>query len=349
MTNTLKFNAAILSEIGKSLAIVRVKRPRLKAGQVFVKIRYAGICHSQLMEAQGKRGEDKYLPHMMGHEGVGEVVEIGPGVEKVKLGDDVIIGWIKSSGIDAGGSLYESELGCQINAGPSTTFSEYAVISENRLVIKPANFNDQVAVLFGCALPTGAGMVLNQLKPKRGSTVVVLGLGGIGLSALLALHYFDVENIIAIDIEPKKLAIAKRLGATHTFLATEEGIASFNRLFVDGVDYAIESAGLCSTIELAFSLINNKGTCLFASHPCTGEKISIDPHQLISGKKLQGSWGGSSQPDRDIPIIADIIESLNLPVDILISDVYPLEDINQALADLNGRNIVRALIDMGNN
>lgn len=345
MNKLIEFKAAVLRRLNEPVQIYSVSTPTLMTGQVLVKILYAGICHSQLMEIQGKRGEDRYLPHMLGHEGVGEVIKVGHGVTRFKSGDRVIIGWMKSTGIDAGGCIYQSNIG-PINGGPTTTFSEYSVISENRLVLKPSNLNDAVSVLLGCALLTGAGMVLNQLKPTEGSSVLVFGLGGIGLSALLALHNFKTKNIVAIDIEPEKLTLAKELGATNTYLSTKEGISHFRKDFPLGVDFAIESAGLCSTIEQAFDLLSKNGLCIFASHPATGDKISIDPHKMIQGKRLQGTWGGASFPERDIPLIADIIADNKLPIDKLISRYYKLDEINTALDDLNNRKIVRALIDM---
>jgi len=342
----MKITAAILEQTNQPLRILtNISYPVLAKGQALIKINYAALCHSQLMEVRGKRGKDKYLPHMLGHEGVGEVVEIGEGVTKVSIGDSVVVGWIKGDGIEAGGTQYQS--GDQIiNAGAVTTFSTYAVISENRLVIKPKHLDDKVAVLLGCALPTGAGIVINQLQPERGATVVVLGLGGIGLSALLALKYFAPAQIIALDIEEGKLALANELGATKTYKTDKEGLTAFKSHFPDGVDYAIECAGTTKTIEIAFGLIKRGGKCIFASHPPSGEKISIDPYEFICGKQLIGSWGGASKPDVDIPIIADLIEKYQLPVEKLLSDEYSLEQINLALSDLEERKITRALINL---
>lgn len=344
LTAKVLIKSAVLEYLNKPLSIIEsIEIPLLKKGQILIKMSYAAVCHSQLMEIRGKRGEDKYLPHMLGHEGVGEVIALGDGITKVKLGDKVILGWIKGEGLDAGGTVYQ----CgdkKINAGAITTFSNYSVVSENRVVILPDGFDEKLAVLLGCALPTGSGMVLNELKPKEGASVVVLGLGGIGLSSLIALSEFKLKHIIALDVEPNKLELAKKLGATQTYLTDKKGIVKFKEKFPDGVDYVLESAGLCQTIELGFSLLNKQGLCLFASHPEFGEKISIDPHELITGKTIKGSWGGSSFPDKDIPKIAKIIANSKLPVDLLLSNTYRLADINQAISDLEQRKIVRALI-----
>lgn len=338
--------AAVLKEVNQPLIIVDAIVPELKPGQLLVKLSYAGVCHSQVMEVTGQRGDDKYLPHMLGHEGVGTVVDVGEGVTKVAVNDQVILGWIKGEGIDAGGCVYQSDIG-DINAGAVTTFSTYAVVSENRVVKKPEYLDNKVAVLFGCALPTGAGIVLNQLKPSSGSTVGVFGLGGIGLSALLALQCFDLANIVAFDIEPEKLKIAKALGATKVYQANQQGIDDFFDQFPEGLDAIVESAGKVSTIETAFSLIRRAGgRCIFASHPAHGEKISIDPFELICGKQIEGSWGGASKPDTDVNIIAEQVTKLNLPIEKLLSNEYSLFEINQAISDLQARKITRALINL---
>jgi len=343
----MKITAAILEALNEPLVIHNdIEVPNLKPGQVLVKIKYSGVCHSQLMEARGKRGEDRYLPHMLGHEGVGEVVEIGPEVSKFSAGERVVLGWIKGDGLDSGGCVYKQG-DRTINAGGVTTFSDYAVVSENRLVTLPDGINEQVAVLLGCALPTGAGIVLNQVKPRDNSSVLVFGLGGIGLSALLAINHFSPKQVIAIDIEPEKLQLAKMFGATHCYLANEDGFNAFHQDFPDGVDYAIEAAGKAATIELAFEMTKRGGgQCIFASHPAQGDNISIDPYELICGKQLIGSWGGASKPDQDIPKLVEIINKYELPVEKMLSKAYSLHQINQALDDLEQRKITRALIEM---
>jgi S-(hydroxymethyl)glutathione dehydrogenase/alcohol dehydrogenase len=205
---------------------------------------------------------------LLGHEGSGVVIKVGEGVRKVKSGDEVILGWIKGDGIDAPGAKYLR--GNQIiNSGGVTTFSNYTIASENRLVIKPPSLNFDTAVLFGCALPTGAGMVINELAPSSNQSILVLGLGGIGLAAVAALKALGIHMIIAADISDQKLELAKKLGASHTLNSNPE---DFQKKFYDliggGVDACIESAGKVETIELGFSLIKNRGgKLIFASHP----------------------------------------------------------------------------------
>lgn len=340
------FKAAVLETAPGQLKIKNIKMPEPKYGQIIVKVKMAGICHSQLMEAQGNRGEDKYLPHLMGHEGVGDVIAVGEGVTKTKVGDRVILGWIKADGIDAGGVQVESAEGEVINGGPVTTFSEYTLVSENRITVCPEGISDELAVLLGCALPTGAGMVLNQVKPRENSSIVLLGLGGIGLSALMMLNHFSPKKVVVVDVEEKKLELAKKLGATDVFLATDNVVETLKSEFPEGFDYAIESAGRCNTIELAFELIHNQGICYFASHPPSGEKIQLDPHQLISGKRIFGTWGGNCAPDVDLEKISNIVEKLDLPLDNLTTK-YQLQEINSAFDDLANRKIIRALVELG--
>ena len=175
-----RFAGAVLFEVNRPLTVVTdLCCPRLSKGQVLVRMQYAGVCHSQLMEAKGKRGNDRYLPHMLGHEGVGEVLEIGPGVKKVTEGDHVVVGWMKDKGLEGGPKVYSSNSFGDINAGSCTTFSEFSVVSENRIYKKPKNTATDQCVLYGCALPTGAGLVFNELKPKPNSNIGVLGLGGV--------------------------------------------------------------------------------------------------------------------------------------------------------------------------
>lgn len=300
------------------------------------------------MEVRGKRGEYPYLPHMLGHEGSGIVMKIGSGVSKIRPGDKVILVWIKGKGMDVPGTKYRKG-DIPINAGGVTTFSDYAVVSENHGVKLPEGIALDEAVLFGCTIPTGAGIVMNRIKPKLGSTLAMFGLGGIGLSALIATGFYRCSKIIAVDVEDENLRLATELGATHTVNARlEDPLEAIYRITEGkGVDYRIESSGLIKTIEQAFQSVKKfGGLCVFASHPRFGEKIELDPNELISGKRIEGSWGGSTYPDDDIPMLAELHRKKPLLLRRLLSHKYALEQINQALDDLENRKIVRALIEM---
>jgi len=342
-----RIKAAVLFELNKPLEIRTLKPRSLESGQVFVKILYSGVCRSQLMEVSGLRSDDRWLPHLLGHEGSGVVEDVGPDVNKFKKGDEVILSWIKGSGIEAQGAIYDSD-DVVINSGKVTTFSNYSVVSENRLIKKPKNLDFDTAILFGCALPTGAGMVINEINVNLESSVVVIGLGGIGMSAIAMLLSLKIKNIIAIDISAKKLDLVKSWGVNHTIDASKPNIQELvQEIFPDGAEYCIESAGRVSTIELGFSLVNrNKGKLLFASHPPEGEKIRLSPHELISGKSIAGSWGGAIDPDRDIPILYHNFISANFPLNSLLTKPYSLLDINKALEDLESGKVLRPLIKM---
>ena len=339
--------AAVLVNANQPIEIYELEIPPLVAGQVLVKILFSGVCRSQVMEAKGGRGKDQWLPHLLGHEGSGVVVAIGEGVTKVVPGDEVILSWIKGEGIDAPGVQYMKDSQV-VNSGPITTFCDYSVVAENRVIIKPKELPFDVAILFGCAIPTGAGMALNEINPSVKDSIIILGLGGIGLSALMALSASGIKKLIAVDISERKLEMAKSLGATHLLNAADEDLLeSINKITMGGADYCIESAGKTSTIELGFSLINkSSGKLLFASHPPDQETICLSPHELISGKQIVGSWGGATNPDRDISKMFKLLQSSKIPLGVLITKSYRLEQINEAIGDLESGSVFRPLIVM---
>jgi S-(hydroxymethyl)glutathione dehydrogenase/alcohol dehydrogenase len=341
--------AAILSELNGPLEVLSgVQSDVLHRGQVLVKLAYSGVCHSQLMEARGRRGPDPYLPHLLGHEGTGKVIEIGEGVTKVRPGDLVVLGWIKGRGLDGGGTRYRQG-DRKLNAGGVTTFNESAVVSENRITALPEGVPLDVGVLFGCAVPTGAGIVTNDLRPAPGSSIAVFGLGGVGMSALMATRLFDCKAVIVVDVAVDKLAMASDFGATHALDASrDDPVAAIRKLTGGaGVDYAVESSGRVRVIEQAFeSVRRGGGVCVFASHPAQGERISLDPYELICGKQIRGSWGGNCVPDDDIPKFAALYRAGKLPLERLITRRYTLDRVNEALEDLEAGRVARPLIEI---
>jgi len=341
------FKAAVLTGINKPLELKKLEINELLPGQVLVKILYSGVCRSQLMEMEGKRGEDNWIPHLLGHEGSGIVIKVGSAVNKFQIGDEVILTWIKCEGLEERGAKYLSQ-GEIINSGPVTTFSNYSVVSENKIVKKPPGLPFDSAILYGCALPTGAGMVLNELNISKDSSIAVIGLGGIGLSVVAMLLALKVKNITAIDISEDKLKEVKSWGVKNLFNPKKrDSFKSIEESIEGGFDFCIESAGQVSTIEMGFSLIKKKGgKLLFASHPPEGELISLEPHELISGKQIAGSWGGAVNPDTDLLKFYNLISSSNVPIDNLLSNPYSLEQINQAIKDLKEGKVFRPLIRM---
>jgi S-(hydroxymethyl)glutathione dehydrogenase/alcohol dehydrogenase len=339
--------AAILYETGRPLVVENhIEIPSLRAGQVLVKIHFSGICHSQLMETQGKRGEDPHLPHMLGHEGSATILEIGPGVTRFKKDDVVILTWIKSLGADVPQTKYKKR-NQVINAGGVTTFSDCSIVSENRCVPLPEGVPLDIASLFGCAVLTGAGIVTNTIRPSAKNSLAIFGLGGIGLSALMAANLYKCQTLIAVDIEKNKLELAIEFGATHLIDSSMEDPIERIREITGGVgvDYSIEAAGLVKTIEQAFqSVRKGGGKCVFATHPTANEKIMIDPFDLICGKQIQGSWGGDSKPEEDVPQFAQLYRDGKLPLEKLFTRRYSLDQINEALSDLEQRKVGRPLL-----
>jgi S-(hydroxymethyl)glutathione dehydrogenase / alcohol dehydrogenase len=351
MSSTIAMKGAVLTHPKQPLKVLSdMECPAPRRGQVLVKLAYSGVCRSQLMEALGHRGQDAYLPHLLGHEGTGKVIDVGEGITKVKRGDLVVLTWIKSSGLDSGGMRYRC--GCmqqEINAGGVTTFNDYALVSENRVVPLPLGIPLDIGVLFGCALPTGAGIILNDLRPHPKSSIGIFGLGGIGLSALIATTLFNCEKVIAIDISTDKLALARSFGATHTINSKKVNPVDEIRAITGGtgLDYSVEASGLVRVIEQSFEATRRGGgICVFASHPPYGEQISIDPYELICGKHIRGSWGGSCDPDRDIPILANLYLEHKFPLEKLIDKRYTLDTINEALSDLEHLRVERPLIEI---
>ncbi|MBR9791089.1 MAG: zinc-binding dehydrogenase [Gammaproteobacteria bacterium] len=347
----MTLTAAVLTQCGQPLDIIdNIQIPVLKPGQVLVKIHYTGICHSQLMEIAGARGEDRYLPHLLGHEATATIVETGPGVTTVKPQDKIVLSWLKGSGIDAGGSVYDSPIG-KLNAGAVTTFSNYSVVSENRCYPLPDSIGLKEGVLFGCALPTGMGMVQNQLSLKPTHSIGVIGLGGIGMAALIAAVNCQSRLIVAIDTNEDKLALARQIGAHVTINPATMPASDIVAEVTQGalLDYAVEAAGSCRTIESAFSLINRtSGKCVFASHPPKGDTIQLDPFELICGKTIEGSWGGGADPAQLLHQVS-CCENQPLPLGPLLSEDYALADINQAVEDLQQQKVVRAVIRLAGN
>lgn len=341
----MKTTAAVLVKTNAPLELMELDIPVLREGQVLVKIHYSSICQSQMNEICGRKGEDRYLPHTLGHEGSGVVLETGPKVTKVKPGDQVVISWIKGKGLEASGSQYGSKTG-PINSGAVSTFMTEAVISENRL-IPFADFPLDLASLMGCAVPTGSGIVFNNLKPSPGRSLAVWGTGGIGLAAIMAAKALGCHPIIAVDIQPQKLEMAKGCGATEVVLATENPVAKILNLTGGmGVDYGIECAGKVETMEMGFAATKRGGgKFVIAGNLEQGKKISLDPFDLICGKEIVGTWGGETQPDRDMPTYMNLVLNKKLPIQKLISHRLPLAKINEAITLMDSKMSGRILLE----
>ncbi|MFH1856431.1 MAG: zinc-binding dehydrogenase [Candidatus Omnitrophota bacterium] len=345
----MKTKVAVLCQVNEPLRIEELTLPELKPGQVLVKIAYSGICHSQLNEINGLKGEDKFLPHTLGHEGSGVVEAVGAGVKKVKKGDRVVLTWIKSSGCDVPSVRYGRRDGSFVNSGAISTFLTKAVISENRVVKISDEMPLKEAALLGCAVPTGAGIVMNTLKVCSGDSIAVFGIGGIGLSALLAAKFAGASIIIAVDISDNKLEQSLKFGSTHTINAKDKSAVSEIMEITSGigVDYAIEAAGKKESMENAFqSVRDNGGLCIVAGNLPQGERISINPFDLIKGKRIVGTWGGETHPDMDIPEYVKLYLSGKFDFGKMITHIVKLENVNEAFDLLKSDKTGRVLIEL---
>jgi S-(hydroxymethyl)glutathione dehydrogenase/alcohol dehydrogenase len=346
MANTDSTRAAVLTKLNQPLELMDLELPELQAGQVLVDLAYSGVCHSQLLEARGKRGPDRFLPHTLGHEGSGIVRASGPGVVKVKPGDRVVLTWIKGDGQDVPATRYGSAGGA-VNSGALSTFMTTTVTCENRLVVMPAAMPLREAALLGCAIPTGAGVVLNTADLQPGQSIAVFGAGGIGLSAVLGARLRQAGIIVAIDVVADKLIAARRLGATHAIDARSlDPVAALLALTTGrGVDVAVEAAGRRETMEAAFRSVRaGGGLCVLAGNLPHGSLMALDPMDLIRGKRIVGTWGGETQPDRDLPRYAQSFLAGALPLGELISHEYRLDEVNDALSALEAGQVARALV-----
>jgi len=224
-----------------------------------------------------------------------------------------------------------------------------AVISENRLVPLNDDISMRDAALLGCAMPTGAGAVINSAETQPGESVAIFGVGGVGSAAIIGARIVNASVIIAVDIVPEKLEHARELGATHTVDARSGDATAQVRALTEGrgVDVAIEAAGRPQTIEAAFASVRDGGgRCVIAGNVPVGQTFELDPYDLIRGRQIIGTWGGSTVPDRDIPRYANLVKTGVIDLSILGTHTFALSDVNQALDDLEAGKVGRALLDM---
>ncbi len=342
----MKTRAAVLREIGAALSIEELEIGTLQRGQVLVEIAYAGVCHTQLNEVRGLKGPDRFLPHTLGHEASGTVLEAGPGVDKVRAGDAVVLSWLKGSGADVPATRYTDRAGGSVNSGAISTFMKYAVVSENRVTRLPAGVELREAALFGCAIPTGAGVLLNSMGLAAGETIAIFGLGGVGMSAVAMARALGALVIVGVDVNAVRLEAARALGATHLVDARAGDALAIIRAATGGkgADYALEAAGTRASMEHAFEGVRDGGHAVIAGNLPAGERICIDPFDLIRGKRITGTWGGETLPDRDIPRFGEFARAGRLQLAALISAEYPLERIDEALSSLESTTVGRALV-----
>lgn len=347
MNQKMMMKAAILVENNTPLVLADVSVPSLDVGQVLVKVHNSGICGAQLGEISGVKGEDKFLPHLLGHEGGGVVVDIGPGVTHVQTGDHVVLHWRKGAGIHSRTPRFK--WGDRVvNAGWVTTFTEYAVVSENRVTTIPKDIPFEIAALMGCGITTALGLINNDAQVKIGQSVVVIGAGGVGLNVVQGAAMVSADPVVAVDIHEHKLAMAREFGATHVINSTEGDLGDelFKIVGSKGADVVVETTGLVRLIEQAYRSTSANGRTILVGVPRHDQDITIHSLPLHFGKVLTGCEGGQTNPTVDIPRYLKLYQHGKLALDKLITHRLPFEQINDAIEKIKAGEVGRCVLTM---
>lgn len=373
----MKIRAAVLERMGaeppysrsRPLAIRQVELAPPGPDEVLVKIAAAGLCHSDLSVINGDR--PRPMPMALGHEAAGIVEALGPGVRDLVVGDHVVVVFVPSCGhcapcaegrpalcepgaaANGAGTLLSGErrladedgrplnhhLGCSV-------FAEYATVSRRSLVKVDKAVPLDEAALFGCAVLTGVGAVVNTAKVSAGASTAVIGLGGVGLAAVLGAHAAGARQIVAIDLSDAKLEEALRLGATHVVNAAAADAAEQVKALSDGgVEYAFEFAGAVRALDLAWRITRRGGSTVTAGLPPPGAAFALPAVSLVAEERtLRGSYIGTCVPSRDIPRFMALYRQGRLPVDKLLSGRLALDEINEGFDRLHEGQAVRQVV-----
>jgi alcohol dehydrogenase len=372
----MKIRAAVLYEQGKPMPYAKscpfvVEEVELDGpgpGELLVQIAAAGLCHSDLSAVAGMRA--RAVPTVGGHESSAVVREVGPGVTCFKPGDHVVMVFVASCGhcvhcYSGRPNLCESSwdartrgtlqsgarrlhIGKQVlnHWSGLSCFAEYAVVSQNSLVRIDPDIPLEDAAGFGCAVITGVGAVVNTAKVPFGSTVAVVGLGGVGLSALLGAHACGASRVIAVDISEDKLRLARELGATDTFNAKDpKCVEAIREATSGGVAYAFEMSGVSAALSTAYSILRRGGMVVVAGLPDPKQTFAVPISSMVSDERcVRGSYMGSCVPQRDIPLFVDLYRRGRLPVNRLRSGTVSLETINEGFDRLARGETVRDIL-----
>ena len=334
-----------------------------------MRVAAAGVCHSDLHYMKGDWPIP--LPAVLGHEGSAVVEAVGPGVKSVKPGDHCIIvfwpncgrceycqmgrpmlcnGHPRPPGTMLDGSTRLSKQGQPVHHMAAVAcFAEHAVIHEEQLLVIDDSVPLDRAALVGCSVTTGVGAALNTARVRAGSSVAVIGCGGVGLSVIQGARLQGAGRILAVDLFPEKLEMATAMGATDALDAhAEDLVRQVKRLTGGGVDYAFDAIGLPATLKQALDVLRPGGTAVAVGIGRFGEPAPIDAFSLVMQEKaLLGSFYGSARPRVDMPRILDLYRQGRLQLDALLTRHYPLERINEAYADLQGSQAGRGVISFG--
>ena len=332
----MKMRAAVLTELNAPLTLADVKIPDvLGYGQVLVRVLAAGICGAQLQEIRGEKGGP--LPHLLGHEGCGEVEAVGEGVTRVKVGERVVMHWREAAGIASAFPQYTFN-GAPMTSGLVTTFSEKSVCSENRLTPVPWDTTRELATLLGCGLSTALATVESEFC-GFGERVLVIGAGGLGLCLLGALDLTTPARVCACDIHESKRRAVELTGADYVNLYSAKLSGKF--------DLIIDTAGDAGTMEDALEHLAPSGRYVMVGQPAPGKPVCVRAARHMfegEGKTIRATQGGGFRPDRDIPRFLRCADSLYIHN--LITHRFPLERINDALDLVRAGEAGRVMIEM---
>jgi alcohol dehydrogenase len=331
-------------------------------GELLVRIRAAGLCHSDLSVIDGSR--PRVMPMLLGHEATGEVVlSEAPGFA---VGDVVVCAFVPSCGTCAPCSEGRAAL-CEPGAAANTAgtllngarrltglhhhlgvsgFADHAVISAHSAVKIDPSLPPEIAALFGCAVMTGVGAVVNTGQVRAGRSAVVFGLGGVGLSSLLGAVLVGAHPIVVVDVVPSKLALAQELGATAVVDArSPDAVEQVREATAGGADYAFETVGSAKVLEQAYAATRRGGTTVTVGLPHPSQAFSVPAVSLVAEERtVKGSYLGSSVPSRDIPRYVALYRAGRLPVDRLLTATIGLDDLNQAFDDLAAGASIRQVL-----
>lgn len=354
--------AVVLRTPGGPLEVDDIDLPEPGPGQVRVRIAAAGVCHSDLSLARGRLRQP--VPAVLGHEGSGTVSAVGEGVTAVSAGDRVVLVWAPPCGecwfcahgephlcehaADAAGQPYAADsAGHPLYPGLSTAaFAAETVVAARAAVPLPDDVALETAALLGCAVTTGVGAVLNTAGVRAGESVVVFGLGGVGLSAVQGARLAGADPIIAVDREPAKLALAERLGARATLVAGEDTAREVRGLTGGrGADHAFDCVGAPATIRLAWSASRRGGQVTIVGIGGKDDQVSFSALELFHfARTLRGCVYGSMDPPRDLPMLLDHVRAGRLDLESLVTRRLPLDQVADAFADMEAGRGVRALV-----
>ena len=333
--------AAVLEKIDAPLTVRDVELTELKFGQVLVKVLVSGLCGAQLHEIRGHKGNAKFLPHIMGHEGCGIVEEVGLGVTTVKPGDKVVMHWRLGEGMEAPFPNYILD-GKTISSGKVTTLSEYSIVSENRVTAIPPETPNVLAAMLGCSLTTALGIIDNECDLKFGETVAIIGCGGVGLNLIQAATMRSPLKIYGVDINKKMIDLTYIMGAT---LFTE----SINDL-ENKVDIIIDTTGIPQVIADAYNKLAPSGRLILVGQPAPGKSVEL-PNAVSmfdgTGKSVKATQGGGTIPHVDIPRYIDLASRGIICYEQLHTDTFTLDQVNDAFDLLKSGNAGRIMIDIG--